>query len=202
MCANGCGCNNCGCDCIVLEQEVGPQGPSGSSSSILVVNTTPVTTHSSGVETVMQSQEVDTALSLLANNQDTLSITAWFTGGSNADITTFRLKQNTTAVVAGANTLCSWQVNSKNFKIKMKLELSRVSLTTFKVEGEMTLYGGITTGVSSFSGQAPVLSTTTFTSPVNLTSDFFLFGTIESTTQSNNCSMDYLRIESKKLIIP
>lgn len=201
MCANGCG-SNCGCDTIVLEQNVGPQGPSGSSSSILVTNITPVTTHSSGVESVMQSQLVSATLALLANNQDTLSITAWFTGGPTTDITTFRLKQNATAVVAGANTLCSWQVNAKSFKIKMKLELSRVSVNTFKVEGEMTLYGGITTNVSSFSGQAPVLSTTTFTSPVNLTSNFYLFGSIESTTQSNNCSMDYLRIESKKLIIP
>jgi hypothetical protein len=199
MCANGCG-GNCGCDQIVLEQQVGPQGPSGSSSSIIVVNTTSVTTHTATTETVMQSQLIAAINQLLSNNQDTLSITAWFTGGPTADTTVFRLKQNTTAVVAGANTLCSLTVNSKNYRVKAKIELSRLSVNTFKVEGEITLYGGLTSS-SSFSGQAPVFPSVTFTSPSNLTSDFYIFGSIQSTAQSNNCSMDYLRIESKKVIV-
>jgi len=199
MCANGCG-GNCGCDQIVLEQQVGPQGPSGSSSSIVVVNTTPVTSHTATTETVMQSQLIDAVNLLLDNNQDTLSITAWFTGGPVSDTTIFRLKQNTTAVVAGANTVAALTVNSKNYRIKVKIELSRLSVNTFKVEGEATLYGGLTSA-SSFSGQAPVLYTTTFTSPSNLTSNFYIFGSIESTAQSNNCSMDYLGIESKKVIV-
>lgn len=200
MCTNMSGCG-CGCQAIVLNQVVGPQGPSGSSSSVLTSDYIVSGTHAAGVETVMISQLIESAKLLLTNDEDKLNIIAWFTGGTTSDITVFRLKQNTTAVVAGANTIASLSVNSKDYQLKFHIELTRISSTTFKVEGEISLYGGLTTNSTTFTGQAPVFTATAIVSPVVLTSDFYIFGTIQSTIASNNCNMKYLGIESKKVII-
>jgi hypothetical protein len=197
------GTSNCGCGCqpIILEQQVGPQGPSGSSSSVIGSNYQTTNAHSAGMESIMLSQFIDVTKDFLQNDQDKLNIIAWFTGGPTTDITKFRIRLNDGATVPGSSILAALPVNSKSYRIKMHLELTKLGNNLVAIEGEVTSYGGTITGVNSFSSQAPYLNAAISTSMNLTTSNLYIFGTIESTNVSNNCSMNHLCVESKKYIV-